>query len=84
MGYSAAGSALYGHRLADVFILYHKRTFETTEKRLNKGICKGFRGHQGWVRGYPQPYERASRRGADYPPIFTVKIKYCKTLWNVV
>ena len=44
MGYSGARSALYGHRLADVFILYHKRTFASTEKWLNKGIFKGFEG----------------------------------------
>ena len=84
MGYSAAGSALYGHRLVDVFILYHKRTFASTEKWLNKGIFKGLEGIREGQGGYPQPYERASRRGADYPSIFTVKIKYCKTLWVVV
>ena len=73
MRYSAAGSALYGHRLADVFILYHKRTFETTEKRLNKGLSKGFQRYPGGEQGHPQPYERTSRRGADYSPIFTDK-----------
>ena len=84
MGYSAAGSALYGHRLVDVFILYHKRTFTILKKWLNKGIFEGFRGYQGGGRGIPEPYERASRRGADYSPIFTVKIKCCKALWVVV
>ena len=83
MGYSGARSALYGHRLADVFILYHKRTFETTEKGLTKGFLRVFKGIREGSRDTPSPTSEQAAGELITPPYLQLKLSIAKRrgLW---
>lgn len=78
MGYSAAGSALYGHRLVDVFILYHKRTFASTKKWLNKGIFKGLEGIREGQGDTPNPTSEQAGGEPITPPYLQLKLSIAK------
>ena len=83
MGYSAARSVVYGHRLVDVFILYHKRTFLISNKWLSKGLSKGFRGYQGGAGGCRNPTSEQAGGEPITPPYLQLKLSIAKRcgLW---